>query len=124
MADTRNTGNSQTSEYMRLFSVGEVCALLGITRKTLFYYDRIGLAQPTARVGTQSCKVYDPSALEHLKEILSYRDAGLSISEIRILSEASEEQRAEVFRAAEQRLLKEQEEIKNKLEKLRILQNR
>lgn len=42
-----------------LLSVGDVCRLAKVTRKTLFYYDRIGILPPTRREGTQNFKQYD-----------------------------------------------------------------
>ncbi|MBQ1325319.1 MAG: MerR family transcriptional regulator [Solobacterium sp.] len=30
----------------KTYSVGEICSLTGVTRKTLFYYDRIALLKP------------------------------------------------------------------------------
>ena len=59
--------------------------MYGITRKTLFYYDRNGLLKPTDRVGSQEHKVYDARALERLAKILEYKSCGLKIAEIRNL---------------------------------------
>ena len=67
------------------YTVGDLCELFQITRKTLFYYDRSGLLRPTERVGVQNFKVYDTEAVERLRTILDYRRAGLTIQEIRIL---------------------------------------
>lgn len=67
----------------KLYSVKEVCDRYGITRKTLFYYDRSGLLKPTMRQGSQQFKYYDDDALSRLETILKYRNAGLSIEEIR-----------------------------------------
>lgn len=65
--------------------------MLGITRKTLFYYDHIELVLPVERVGTQSAKVYDEEAVERLRKILAYKQAGLTLREIRkILDEGTD----------------------------------
>lgn len=66
-----------------LYSVKEVCERYGITRKTLFYYDRSGLLKPTDRQGIQQFKYYDDKALSRLESILEYRGAGMSIDDIR-----------------------------------------
>lgn len=66
-----------------LYSVKEVCDRFGITRKTLFYYDRIGLLKPADRQGIQHFKFYDDEALSRLESILEYRSAGLSIDDIK-----------------------------------------
>ena len=66
-----------------LYSVKEVCDRYGITRKKLFYYDRSGLLKPSQRQGKQQFKYYDEKALSRLDSILKYRNAGLSIDDIR-----------------------------------------
>ena len=66
-----------------LYSVKDVCDRFGITRKTLFYYDRIGLLKPADRQGVQHFKFYDFEALSRLESILEYRGAGLSIDDIK-----------------------------------------
>lgn len=121
MADIWNSGaagNSAPPGYGHLYTVGEVCAMLGITRKTLFYYDRIGLAVPTARIGPQSHKVYDSEALKALKRIAEYREAGLSIEEIRILQGADRAEKESVLACARDRLLEEKAQLEIKIGKL------
>ena len=66
-----------------LYSVKEVCDRFGITRKTLFYYDKIGLLKPADRQGVQHFKFYYFEALSRLESILEYRGAGLSIDDIK-----------------------------------------
>ena len=68
-----------------IYTVSDICSLTGVTRKTLFYYDRIGLLKPAARTGPQNSKLYDPEGLLRLQRILRYREAGLQISEVREL---------------------------------------
>ncbi|MBR3358718.1 MAG: MerR family transcriptional regulator [Solobacterium sp.] len=70
-------------ENSELCTVGMLCQKTGITRKTLFYYDRIGLLKPSARTGIQEHKLYDEAACERLSRILRFRRAGLRIEEIR-----------------------------------------
>ena len=91
-----------------LLSVGEVCRLAKVTRKTLFYYDRIGILTPTRREGAQNFKQYDQSKIERLKRITSYREAGLHISEIRELLDNQNADRLKVLQGALARVLAEQ----------------
>ena len=65
-----------------MFTVHEVCKLTGVTRKRLFYYDKIGILKPTRREGTQKAKMYSPRAVEELRRILKYQEAGLRLNEI------------------------------------------
>ncbi len=74
-----------------LKSVKEVCEIAGITRKTLFYYDRISLLEPTVRIGAQKIKMYDDEAVGKLLRIRRYRDAGVSVSEIRAIFAGTDE---------------------------------
>ncbi len=64
-------------------TVGEVCQAANVTRKTLYYYDRIGLLKPTERSGGQNYKLYDDDAVDKLKRIREMRRAGLKIAEIK-----------------------------------------
>ena len=70
-----------TTEEKMLYSIKDVCIKYGITRKALFYYDRIDLLKPTKREGKQQFKYYDDNALFRLEAILEYRSAGLTIEE-------------------------------------------
>ena len=67
------------------YTVGEISALTGVTRKTLFYYDRTGLLKPVQRTGSQHHKLYNNDSLMKLRKIIEYREAGLSIAEVRTL---------------------------------------
>lgn len=71
-------------------SVKEICLVTGVTRKTLFYYDRIGLLEPSRRSGKQNFKEYDEQAVNRLLEIRLYREMGLSIPMIQDILEGSE----------------------------------
>ena len=66
-----------------LHTVGEVCRKYRITRKTLFYYDRVQLVLPSERSGSQNHKLYSKEDLMRLEKVLRYRNAGLTIEEIR-----------------------------------------
>lgn len=74
-------------------SVKEICRVTGVTRKTLFYYDRIGLLEPSRRSGKQNFKEYDEQAVNRLLEIRLYREMGLSIPMIQDILEGSEASR-------------------------------
>lgn len=94
------------------YTVGEICALTDVTRKTLFYYDRRGLLKPVQRTGSQQHKLYDNDSLLKLRQIIRYRDAGLTIAEITILINDPKCDAEKILREALQRIigLKEQKE--------------
>ena len=57
-------------------TVHEVCALTGLTERTLRYYDTIGLLKPSVR--TQAgYRLYGDEDLVTLRHILMYREPGL-----------------------------------------------
>lgn len=86
-------------EKERLLSVGEVCALCRISRKTLFYYDRIGLLKPSLRKGSQNHKYYNREALRRLRRIIRYREAGISLKTIKSLLNVDRDGRLAILRA-------------------------
>ena len=71
-------------------TVQEICRAFRITRKTLFYYDRIDLLEPTVRSGKQKAKEYDEKAVVRLQKIQNYRRAGMRLEEIRLILEDPE----------------------------------
>ncbi len=77
--------NSAVKSEKRYYSVADVCAMLGITRKTLFFYDREDLLKPRQRKGPQKAKLYLSEDIDRLRIILEYKKAGLLLKEIRIL---------------------------------------
>ena len=112
--------NAEAGNEEIIYSVGEICTLTGVTRKTLFYYDRIGLLKPFDRVGVQSHKVYDQVSLERLNSILMYRCAGLQIREIREILENSTS-KEQVLEGVLARLMRESEQITQQMRMIRDL---
>lgn len=105
----------------KLYTVGEVCEQMGITRKTLFYYDQIGLLKPSERVSSQQAKLYDSEKIARLQCILQYREAGLRISEIRELLDDQNASRLSILQAAMERLLREQTHVGQEIRRLAAL---
>ena len=115
----RSAGNSQDKE--NLYSVGEVCRLTGTTRKTLFYYDRIGLLTPSRRDGVQNFKEYDSDKVRRLRRIIQYREAGLKISEIREILDDKVADAIQILQDALQRMKNEQSGMEEKISRLQML---
>ncbi len=117
----RSLRNGSTFD-LPMKSVKEICLLTGVTRKTLFYYDRIGLLKPTMRIGTQGHKYYDEQAVETLLKIRLYKECGLKISEIRTLIQGSPDTGRELMEAGIQRLENSRTEISDRIFLARLLQ--
>ena len=109
------------NETKELYSVGQICEKTGITRKTLFYYDRNGLLTPTERSGPQQFKYYDERKLARLKLIITYREAGLSIAEIREMLDDPKVDKLRVLKGALTRLLQERDETDQEIRNLEKL---
>ena len=105
-------GNGSTvdlADISGMKSVKEVCELLNITRKTLFYYDKIGLLKPTVRDGKQKHKYYNQAALRKLYVIRELREMGLTIDEIQDFFGASIPERKAILEVVKER---DEEELK------------
>ena len=91
-------------------SVNEVSKLSGVSRRTLQYYDEIGLLPPSA-VKESGYRQYDDENLRRLWSILFYKELGISLDEIRLLLENSKEMGKELIRQHKQILLEKQSQL-------------
>ena len=64
-----------------LLSIGELAKLMGISVRTLRYYDAIGLLKQKA-VTPAGYRSYDERAMETLQQILFFRELGFPLGEI------------------------------------------
>ncbi len=88
-------------------SVNEVSKLSGVSRRTLQYYDQIGLLPPSA-VKESGYRQYDEESLRRLWSILFYKELGISLDHIRLLLENPKEKEKEIMRQHKQILLEKQ----------------
>src|SRR5512135_3903644 len=66
----------------RLLRIQEVAAEIGLTPRSIRYYEELGLLTPAAR-SEGDYRLYDASDLERLRFIMGLRDdAGFSLAEI------------------------------------------
>ena len=91
-------------------SVNEVSKLSGVSRRTLQYYDEIGLLPPSA-VKKSGYRQYDDESLQRLWSILFYKELGISLDDIRLLLENSKEMEKELIRQHKQILLEKQSQL-------------
>lgn len=95
-------------------SVKEVSKLSGVSRRTLQYYDEIGLLPPSA-VKESGYRQYDDESLRRLWNILFYKELGLSLDNIRLLLESPKEMEKELMRQHKQVLLEKQAQLQKLL---------
>ena len=78
---TRSTLLADAPE-TRLLRINEVAAELGLTTRSIRYYEEMGLLAPAAR-SDGDYRLYDPSDIERLRFIKRLRDdAGFSLAQI------------------------------------------
>lgn len=85
-----NRGLQPMNEYK---SVGEVCAITGLTRKQLYYFHHEKVVRAVAYAnysveGHNGYKLYDEEAVQKLRQIALYYQLGMTRSEIRDLMRA------------------------------------
>ncbi|MGN1388197.1 MAG: MerR family transcriptional regulator [Bulleidia sp.] len=99
-------------------SVHEVCTAFGVTRKRLYFYDKIDLLKPAARQGKQQEKMYTDHSAERLRQILIYQDAGLTLREIKMLMNDEAADADAIFLRAKNRLSANRNRIEIQMQKL------
>jgi len=71
-----------SSARMSTYSISQLARLAGLSRSTLLYYDRLGVLVPRGRTAT-GYRRYAERDRRRLERICRYRDAGLTLKEIR-----------------------------------------
>ena len=66
------------------YTVKQLADLAGISRRTLRYYDQIGLLEPSS-VGVNRYRFYGEEAVLRLQQVLFYRELDLGLDEIRAI---------------------------------------
>ena len=103
-------------------TVQEICKLTGVTRKTLYYYDKIDLLKPVCRTGKQRSKRYSDEAVEILKQIKRYQEAGLTLTEIKQLRNTKvSEERIQILKSACRRLYSQNHKIEEEIKLLNTI---
>ncbi|WP_438445026.1 MerR family transcriptional regulator [Gorillibacterium sp. sgz5001074] len=69
---------------MAYLKVGELARLTGLTIRTLRYYDQMGLLHPSAQTEAGH-RLYEEADLARLHQILTLKELGLSLEEIKAL---------------------------------------
>jgi MerR family transcriptional regulator, repressor of the yfmOP operon len=74
----------------RTYRIGELAERIGVTTRTIRYYEEIGLLAPSIRSKGEQ-RLYDESDVTRLQELLRLRDLlGLSLDELAALTEAEQ----------------------------------
>lgn len=65
------------------YRIGQFAELAGVSRKTLRFYDQIGLLRPCCTDVRTGYRLYSPEQLQHLAAIHALKELGASLREIR-----------------------------------------
>ena len=106
----------KTAPEKREFSISEFAALMGVSRQTLIYYDRIGLFRPAfrpARVDrTNGYRRYTHQQISVLSAIQTLAELGLSLREIgKTLARISPDRAAALLRKQQAALAEERRKL-------------
>ncbi len=75
----------------RLYTIEQVATRTGLTKRTLRYYEEVGLLPPTGRT-EGNYRLYSEDDIQRLERIKELRDLlGFSLADIRALLEAEDE---------------------------------
>lgn len=81
----KQVGDQQVASGKESFTVEEVVKQLGVTPRTLHYYEEVGLVTPAARTAGGH-RLYDDVSVEKLRRVLRLKDSlGYSLQEIKAI---------------------------------------
>lgn len=67
-----------------IVSIGELCKMLGLTTRTLRYWEEVGFIEAVERSGRES-RGYTPYYVRRIKFIMRLKELGLTIKELQYL---------------------------------------
>ncbi|MCW1970728.1 MAG: MerR family transcriptional regulator [Anaerolineae bacterium] len=109
------------------FAIGELSEELGITTRTIRFYEERGLISPTRSEGNQ--RIYSRKDRGRLKLILRHRDGGFTLDELRELLDIYEvspnaDGQRKQFQRIQEILRKRMTEVEERIHTLSDLKNR
>lgn len=94
-----------------MMTVKELSNLTGISVRALHYYDEIGLLSPTQK-SEAGYRLYDDRALEHLQQILFFREFDIPLKEIKAVMESPALDKNHILQVQRQMLVAKGERIR------------
>jgi DNA-binding transcriptional MerR regulator/ubiquinone/menaquinone biosynthesis C-methylase UbiE len=104
-------------------NVNEVSKLMGISIRTLHYYDEIGLLKPE-RITDVGHRVYSHENIVKLKEILLFKELGIHLKGIKKILESSNYDSKQVMEAQKQLLIIKRDRLNHLIENISKLSYR
>ena len=81
--------------------IKEFAALVGVSVRTLHYYDEIGLLAPASVDAQSGYRYYDDASLARMQEILFYRELNFSLKQIAAILASPNYDKAQALAAAQ-----------------------
>jgi DNA-binding transcriptional MerR regulator len=81
-----------------MYRINQLARQFGLSRSALLYYDRIGLLTPSGRTDA-GYRMYSPADRERLETICTFRQAGLTVDDIRAVLAAGEDEIGNVLQS-------------------------
>ncbi|WP_242949709.1 MerR family transcriptional regulator [Clostridium pasteurianum] len=97
-----------------MYSIGKLCKEYNLSRSTLLYYDSIGILKASERTKS-NYRIYSEEDKERLGQICLYREAGVSLEEIKELLNSKKKSEENILK---KRLI----QLNNELHILRLQQ--
>lgn len=92
------------------YTVQKLREIAKISKRTLRYYDEIGLLKP-ARVNSSGYRIYGEKEINKLQQILFYRELGVSLEQIKLILENPLFDEIEALKEHRIKLLEKQKQI-------------
>ena len=93
-----------------LFTTGQFARLHHLNKRTLHYYDEIGLLKPTEK-SDAGYRLYDDKALETLQQILFFREFDISLKEIKAVLDNPALERNQILQVQRKMLVTKKERM-------------
>jgi len=105
-----------------MMTVNEVSKLAGVSIRTLQYYDSIGLLKP-AEYTESGYRLYDDAAMEHLQQILLFRELEFPLKEIKEIVTRPDFDKKKALKQQIELLTMKKEHLENLIDFARGIQN-
>lgn len=97
-----------------LMKISEFSVLAGISRKLLIYYDKYGILHPVYTDPENGYRYYSPKQFETASVIVSLRQAGMSLEDIKnYLNKKSSERLIKLLNVQEQKIEEQINQLNN-----------
>ena len=110
----------EKKEQNTFMTVNEVVKVTGVSKRTLQYYDSIGLL-PAARRTSAGYRLFSMDSIETLETINHYKAMGFELKEIKEILYNDEYDIVAALRRRMDQLKKESDDVKEKLKKVEIV---